>query len=194
VPKRDIGTNGFTYPMPMALVGSDVDGKPTFMPVAWLTRCRYDPPTMAVAMNRNHVTNRGIREHGEFGLSIPGRDLLQAVDWCGLVSARSRDKSRAFHVFQGRLGHAPMVSACPVAMECRVIQTVDLDSHELFLGEIVAVWADEDVLDTKGQPDIRRVDPFMLTMPDNRYWTVGEQAGEAWSAGRGWMPPQDLVP
>ncbi len=28
--------------------------------------------------------------------------------------------------------------------------------------------------------------PFTLTMPDNRYWTVGEHIGDAWSVGRGY--------
>jgi flavin reductase (DIM6/NTAB) family NADH-FMN oxidoreductase RutF len=50
VPKRDIGTNGFTYPMPMALVGSDVDEKPTFMPVAWLTSARERALSSAQAL------------------------------------------------------------------------------------------------------------------------------------------------
>lgn len=27
--------------------------------------------------------------------------------------------------------------------------------------------------------------PFTLSMPDNRYWTVGDGAGKAWSAGAG---------
>jgi hypothetical protein len=26
--------------------------------------------------------------------------------------------------------------------------------------------------------------PLLLTMPDNRYWTLGACAGEAWSVGK----------
>lgn len=36
-----------------------------------------------------------------------------------------------------------------------------------------------------GKPDIARIKPFTLTMPDNRYWAVGKQIGKAWSDGRG---------
>ncbi len=32
--------------------------------------------------------------------------------------------------------------------------------------------------------------PFMLTMPDNRYWAVGEHVGDAWSIGRTYEPPR----
>jgi len=38
---------------------------------------------------------------------------------------------------------------------------------------------------TEGKLDVKKLDPILLTMPDNRYWTVGEFAGRAWEAGKG---------
>jgi flavin reductase (DIM6/NTAB) family NADH-FMN oxidoreductase RutF len=67
-------------------------------------------------------------------------------------------------------------------MECKLVQTVDLPADELFIGEIVAAYADDACL-TDGSPDIRKIDPFTLTMPDNGYWGVGERVGSAWSDG-----------
>ena len=37
---------------------------------------------------------------------------------------------------------------------------------------------------TDGKPDVKKINPFTLTMPDNHYWRVGETAGRAWSAGK----------
>jgi hypothetical protein len=37
---------------------------------------------------------------------------------------------------------------------------------------------------TDGKPDVQKINPFTLTMPDNRYWRVGEMAGRAWSDGK----------
>jgi flavin reductase (DIM6/NTAB) family NADH-FMN oxidoreductase RutF len=62
-------------------------------------------------------------------------------------------------------------------------------SHELFVGEIVATWTEQRFLDEAGRPDITKMRPFTLTMPDNRYWAVGEQIGRAWSDGRGFVVP-----
>jgi hypothetical protein len=36
----------------------------------------------------------------------------------------------------------------------------------------------------KVKPDVKKINPFTLTMPDNHYWRVGETAGRAWSAGK----------
>ena len=37
---------------------------------------------------------------------------------------------------------------------------------------------------TDGKPDVTKMNPFVLTMPDNGYWRVGEKVGDAWSVGK----------
>jgi flavin reductase (DIM6/NTAB) family NADH-FMN oxidoreductase RutF len=185
----DLGPQGFLYPMPMTVVGADLSAGVDFMPIAWINRVQFQPPRLACGLGKRHATNAGIREHGEFGVSIPSVDMIAAVDWCGLNSASSgTDKTVVFGIVRGTLGHAPMVAECPLAMECRVVQVVDLGSHELFIADIVATWTEQRFLDESGKPDIVKMRPFTLTMPDNRYWSVGEQIGQAWSAGRSFDP------
>jgi len=187
--KIDLGTQGFIYPMPMTLVGADLLGGPNFMPIAWVNRVQYNPPRLVAGLGKTHATNEGIREHGEFSVNIPSADMIEATDWCGLVSAgRGAEKASAFTVWRGKLEHAPLIEECPLAMECRVAQVVDLGSHELFVADIVAVWSEDRYLDEDGKPDILRLRPFTLTMPDNRYWGVGDYLGPAWSSGRGFEP------
>jgi flavin reductase (DIM6/NTAB) family NADH-FMN oxidoreductase RutF len=186
----DIGPQGFLYPMPVTLVGADLPGGSNFMAVAWINRVESNPPLVAAGLNKNHATNAGIREHGEFSVNIPSVDMVAVTDWCGLNSAgRGADKSTLFKIFRGSLEHAPMIAECPVCLECRVTQVVDLGSHELFVAEVLATWTEERFLDDRGRPDITKVRPFTLTMPDNRYWAVGEQVGAAWGIGRTFEPP-----
>jgi flavin reductase (DIM6/NTAB) family NADH-FMN oxidoreductase RutF len=182
--KTRIPNNVFTCPMPMTLVGAEVDGKPNFLAAAWVTRCNPNPPLVLAALGKMHHTNRGIREHREFSVSIPSADLLKHVDYAGLVSGARTDKSGLFETFHGDLKHAPMAKACGVAMECRLVQVLELTVDELFIGEIVSAYADESCL-TDGKPDVRKLNPFVLTMPDNRYWAVGEELAKAWDAGKG---------
>jgi flavin reductase (DIM6/NTAB) family NADH-FMN oxidoreductase RutF len=185
----DLGPQGFVYPMPVTLVGADLPGGPNFMPIAWINRVQYNPPRIACGLGKTHATNSGIHEHGEFGVSIPSVDMVAATDWCGLNSAsRGADKSEVFSVLRGTLEHAPMIAECPLSLECRVTQVVDLGSHELFIADVVATWTEQRFLDADGKPDITKVRPFTLTMPDNNYWAVGEKVGDAWSVGRTYDP------
>jgi flavin reductase (DIM6/NTAB) family NADH-FMN oxidoreductase RutF len=181
--KINLGTNAFLYPMPMVLVGTQVEGRANFMAVAWATRANGNPPIMAVTLNQRHHTPIGIQECQTFSLNIPNVDLVARTDYCGLVSGRETDKSDVFDLFYGELGTAPMIRECPLCIECKLVDVVSLPSHYLFLGQVMAVFADKDCL-TGGKPDVEKIRPFVLTMPDNNYWAIGQQVGKAWSSGR----------
>ena len=185
--KIQIDRNAFIYPMPMVLVGATVNGKPNFMAAAWVTRVNYDPPLIGVCVGASHHTHVGIEAHGQFSVNIPGSDLIQATDYCGLVSGKRVDKSACFETFVGELEFAPMIKACPLTMACRVTQAVSLPSDTIFIGEIVAAYTEERYL-SDGKPDVHKMQPFVLTMPDNNYWRIGEHAGKAWSIGKEFEP------
>jgi flavin reductase (DIM6/NTAB) family NADH-FMN oxidoreductase RutF len=183
--KIDLGPQGFGFPMPMALVGADLSSGPNFLAAAWFNRCKPDPPRLMVALGKEHATNAGIREHGEFSICIPSVDQVAVTDWCGIVSAkRGADKASPFTIFRGSLEHAPMIVECPLCLECRVYQTVDVDGTELFVADIVGSWTEKRFLLADGKPDIVKQRPFVLSMPDNRYWAVGEHIADAWNVGR----------
>ena len=181
--KIKLGANAYIYPMPVTLVGAMVEGKANFMAVGWVMRVNRQPPLLAVALNKAHFTPRGIREHQTFSVNFPGADLMEKADYCGLVSGHKVDKSGLFQVFYGELATTPLIMECPLGLECRLFQVVELPANDLFIGEIVAAHADEDCL-TDGRPDIEKINPLVLTMPDNNYWTVGAHAGRAWEAGK----------
>jgi flavin reductase (DIM6/NTAB) family NADH-FMN oxidoreductase RutF len=183
----EIDTQSVGYPMPVAVLGTLYQGRPNFMAVAWLARVNFKPPQIAVAVNRSHATAEAIVANGCFSLSFPNRRQLEATDYVGIASGRRTDKSGVFPVFVGELGAAPMAADCPVAMECRLAESLELPSNTLFVGDIVKVYADEAYL-TDGMLDLRKTDPLLLSMPDNRYWSLAaEPIGEAWSAGRGYV-------
>jgi flavin reductase (DIM6/NTAB) family NADH-FMN oxidoreductase RutF len=181
--KVNLGANAYIYPMPVTLVGAMVEGRANFMAVGWVMRVNRQPPLLAVALNKAHYTPKGIRAQRSFSVNFPGANLMEKADYCGLVSGHKVDKSGLFRVFFGELETAPLIEECPLGLECRVYEVVELPANDLFIGEIVAAYADEDCL-TDGRPDILKINPLVLTMPDNNYWTVGTHAGQAWSAGK----------
>jgi flavin reductase (DIM6/NTAB) family NADH-FMN oxidoreductase RutF len=179
--KISIGTN-FFIPMPVVLVGTQVEGKANFMAVGWCTRANANPPMIACGIGNHHYTPKGITQTGTFSVNIPSGDLLEKTDYCGLVSGAKVDKSQVFSVFYGNLKTAPMIRECPVTLECRLVQSIPLPTNTLYIGEIEGAWADPSVM-KDGKPDFPSMGPLILTMPDNTYRTLGSEAGKAWSAG-----------
>jgi flavin reductase (DIM6/NTAB) family NADH-FMN oxidoreductase RutF len=180
--KEQIGKN-FFIPMPVVLVGTQVEGKANFMTVVWCARANANPPMIACGIANHHYTSQGITETKTFSVNIPSSDLMEKTDYCGLVSGAKTDKSQVFDVFYGSLKTAPMIRECPVTLECKLVHAIPLPTNTLYIGEIVGAYADGRVI-KDGKPDFPEIDPLFLTMPDNRYWTLGKYAGDAWSAGK----------
>lgn len=108
---------------------------------------------------------------------------MEKTDYCGLVSGQKTDKSGLFRVFYGELKKAPLIEECPICMSFMVFQTVALPFNTLYIGEPKEVFCEEKAL-TDNLPDIKKINPFTLSMPDNRYWSVGEPIGKAWNIGK----------
>jgi flavin reductase (DIM6/NTAB) family NADH-FMN oxidoreductase RutF len=161
--KVNIGKNVSIYPMPVTLVGSKVEEKPNFMTVAWITRVNAAPPMLAVSLNKPRYTAKGIRENKTFSVNFPKVDMAEQTDYCGLKTA-------------------PMIKSCPLSFECMLMDIIELPTNDLFIGEIVNGYADEQSF-TEGELDVHKINPLLLTMPDNRYWSVGDYVGDAWSIG-----------
>jgi flavin reductase (DIM6/NTAB) family NADH-FMN oxidoreductase RutF len=181
--KMNLGKNVFMYPMPVTLLGTKIGEKANFMALGWLTRVNANPPLLAAGVNRSHMTNGLIHENKTFSINFPSADLIKKVDYCGLVSGRNEDKSHLFSVQYGNLKTAPLIEECPLSLECSLVDIYEMPTNDLFIGEITASYSDERYL-TNGKLDMAKINPLLLTMPDNYYWKVGEKLGKAWNIGR----------
>lgn len=186
--KISLGSQIFIYPMPVAIVGVMVEEKPNFMTVAWLSRINIEPPLVGVAINKAHYTAEGIRRTRAFSLNFPGEGLVAETDFIGITSGRKIDKSALFDVFFGKTEAAPMISECPLSLECRLYDVYEFPNNDFFIGEIIESYTEDRFL-TEGKLDITRMKPFLLTMPDNNYWGVGQRIAGAWEAGKGLLKP-----
>ena len=181
--KNKLGPKTILYPMPSLLIGSTIQGKPNFMTAAWAGIAAQTPPAISVAIHKSRYTLKGINENGCFSVNVPNSTLIQKVDYCGTHSGSKHDKSKIFKVFYGDLKKAPMVEECPLNIECRVIDKIELESHILIVGEIIETYINEDCL-REGKPDPKIIDPLIYATGIRKYCTLGEYVGDAFSIGK----------
>jgi flavin reductase (DIM6/NTAB) family NADH-FMN oxidoreductase RutF len=184
--KVTLGPRTILYPLPTILVGANVNGKPTFMAAAWCGIVNSRPPYFSVSLQHPRYTLKGILENNTFSINVPSQDILLETDYCGIFSGADTDKVAdcKFHVFYGKTQNAPMVSECPINIECRVTQTVMLPSHRLIIGACEEVYATDSCL-TDGEPDINKIKPFLWgARPTDEYWSFGKPIGKAHSMGK----------
>lgn len=180
-----LGIVNALYPMPTTLVGATVNGRPNFITIAHVGIMNHGKPQyISIGMAKMHFTNAGIRENKSFSVCIPSEDLMKETDYCGIVSGKKTDKAALFNLFYGDLKTAPMIEQCPVCMECRLERTVDFPTHDVFVGEIVATYAQKEVLTADGNIDISKVKPLLFDMSSKKYWSLGKAIGNCWNIGK----------
>lgn len=185
--KRKLGSNPFLFPMPAAIVGAEVEGKPCYMTIAYCGIVNNGPAMLAIGSNPSHYTVKGIEEHGCFSVNIPSTDIVMETDYVGMVSGASTDKSDVFTPFYGSLKHAPLIEECPVGLECKLVKRLDIGGNDsIFIGEIVETYCNESCLED-GVPDIKKVDPVIYGTGTREYWGLGKKLAKAWSVGSGYV-------
>jgi flavin reductase (DIM6/NTAB) family NADH-FMN oxidoreductase RutF len=172
------------YPTPTVIVGAMVDGKPNYITIAHIGIVNHARPYLiSLSMGKPHYTNPGIKENKAFSVNIPSENLVVKTDYAGLVSGKKTDKSDLFEIFYGKLENVPMIKECPINMECRLYDTYDTPTHDLFIGEIVETYADESVL-AEGKVDLAKLKPLLFDMSSVKYWSVGDVVAGCWSIGK----------
>lgn len=165
------------YPVPAVLVSCGTSSQANIITLAWVGTLCSDPPTVGLGVRPGRHSHRLIEQVGEFVVNLPTADQLEWVDYCGMVSGRDEDKWAAcgFTRSGGVEVQVPLIAECSVNIECRLERTLSLGSHDLFIGQIVAVHMDEGVLDDRGRLDVQKADPIAYLGGD--YRRVGELLG-----------------
>lgn len=179
--KVNIGPVNALYPMPVVIVGTEIDGKPNYITIAHVGI--IDMNTLSISMGKVHHSNKGIKEHMTLSINFPTEEMVVETDYIGIVSGAKVDKSGMFEIFQGELKAAPMLKAAPLAMECQVIKIIDMSNHDVFLVKPVNTFCNEEIL-KEGKVDFNHVKPMLFDMPTRRYWKLGEPFAQCWSVGK----------
>jgi flavin reductase (DIM6/NTAB) family NADH-FMN oxidoreductase RutF len=130
---------------PTVLVSSAHAGRRNVMAAAWSMPLDFDPPKVAVVIDKATLTRELVEASGEFVLNVPSRQQAALTLAVGTQSGREIDKF-------GRVGAgataasmvgAPLIDGCLAWLECRVIpEPHNQQTYDLFLAEVVAAWAD----------------------------------------------------
>ena len=166
------------YPTPAALITSvDEQGTPNVITLGEVFNVSIRKPVIVGIAIRPATFSHGlISATREYVVNLPPSRLAARVDACGSSSGRSGiDKLAAYGLtpIPADEVRPPLIEECPVNLECRVVGIQTIGDHDLFLGEVVAVHVDEEVLDETGAIITDRLD--MLIYVAGEYWDAGKR-------------------
>ena len=166
-------------PVPAVLVGCGdrKRWKYNLITVAWCGTVASDPPQLTISVRKERYSFAPIMEMGEFTVNLPDADMVAALDHCGVVSGRDTDKFALHQLtpIPGTSVAAPIVGESPLSMECKVVNSLDLGSHTMFVGEILAVQVSSELIDADGKFDVERAK--LVAFAHGHYFELGRCLG-----------------
>ena len=157
--KADITTK--MEPKPNAIVSMrDENGRNNALVVAFASNASLDPPMLMVGIVESRFSYDIVKQRGEFVVNIPAKGFEQEYEYLGTVSGRDEDKFETINLKyeDGDVVDAPILTDCPVNFECTVIDSIKPGTHELFIGKVEAVHADDEYVDEEGKVDWSKID------------------------------------
>lgn len=185
--KKSLGAKILIFPTPVWCVGTyDSNGKPNVMTVAWGGVCCSKPPCIAVSLRKATYTYASLMEKKAFTISVPSARHAAEADFFGIASGRDTDKWKMTGLNPVRSGvvDAPYVAEFPLVIELKLVNHLELGLHTLFVGEVLDVKADEEILDESGKPSVETVKPFVYSPEVGVYHGLGEFIGKGFSMGK----------
>ena len=157
---------------PTVLVSAAHAGRRNLMAAAWAMPLDFEPPKVAVVLDKSTYTRALIEAAGHFALNLPTRAQAGLTHALGSSSGRElleregRDKFEAYGLtsFEGPATGSPLLEGCVAWLECRLLPEPALQArYDLFLAEVLAAQADARVF-RAGRWHFDEADPALRTI------------------------------
>ncbi len=135
-----------TSPNPVSLVCTEKpDGSTNLATVSWWTYLSFNPGMIAYAMAKTSYSGEMVRDNKKVILTIPGKEIDDAVMGCGSTTGRDTDKASQFGIelaeVEGSTIKIPVHSS--VAIQCSLKEYHEVGDHYLYICDVEQVYCDE---------------------------------------------------
>lgn len=151
---------GLVAPRPIALITSmDAAGNLNAAPFSAYNYLGTDPPVVAIGVgNRTGPdapiiigkdTAQNIRNTGEFVVNVVNEDIAQQMNICAVdfPPGVNELEMAGLTTTPSTLVKVPRIAEAPAALECKEFQTIEIGRSRIILGQVIAVYVNDDYID-----------------------------------------------
>lgn len=137
--------NKVTWKIPNALclIGSRHEDEWNGMTHSWISQVSMEPVLIAISVDNTAVTHRLISDSGVFTVNLWNAEDTRPFVKFSKPATKDGMTLNERPIREGETG-APVFEEAIAHMECEVRQALDVGTHTLFLGEVVAAGLRDD--------------------------------------------------
>ena len=165
-------------PVPPVMVTVSDGERDNVFTVAWTGLINTIPPKTYISVRPSRYSYEILKKNGEFAINLTPSSLVSACDWCGIHTGRKVDKFKKWNLTKVPAANisVPLIDECPLSLECKVFDVIELGTHHMFLADIVGVTVNEDLLDRDGRLCLDRAS--LCAFAHGEYFELGKSLGK----------------
>lgn len=163
------------HPRQVVLVSCvDKDGRANIITLAWSMPASINPPLIVIGIAPKRYSHQLIEETKEFVVNIPTMGIVKGALLCGRRTGRTCNKfeEAKLTASPAKKVQAPIIQECVAHLECKLRQQITTGDHTLFVGEVVASYANEEVFN--GKINLEKAKPIYHLGGDDFVTTTAE--------------------
>lgn len=135
---------GLLEPGPVVLLTTFARKRANVMAQSWHMMIAFSPPLVAAIVSNRNFSFNALRATGECVINIPTVELAEQVVACGNTSGRAGDKFSKCGLtpLPASQVRAPLIAECYASLECKVVDTREVNRYCMFVLQVVKAWID----------------------------------------------------
>lgn len=172
------------YPLPAVLIscGSSPE-EYNLMTVSWVGTICTNPPMCYISIRPERHSYDIIKKNREFVINLTNENMAKATDWCGVRSGKDYNKFSEMNltpILSEKIS-TPYIGESPLSIECKVKEILQLGSHDMFIADVVNVFAESKYIDPEtGEFNMAKAN--LIAYSHGHYYKLGKEIGKfGWS-------------
>ena len=164
-------------PVPPVMVSCGDMEKSNIITIAWTGILNSNPPKTYVSIRPQRHSFEIIKNTKEFVINLTPSSLVKQADYCGIYTGAKVDKFEKCKFTKGKACTVgcPIIEECPMNLECKVTDIVELGSHHMFIADITAINVDEGLLGEDGKLHLEKAK--LAAFAHGEYYELGKKIG-----------------
>jgi flavin reductase (DIM6/NTAB) family NADH-FMN oxidoreductase RutF len=176
--RLNLGAGVLTAPVPPVMVTVGDMEASNIITIGWTGILATKPPKTYISVRPERFSHAILKEKREFVINLASKSLCRAVDYAGIYTGKKVDKFKECSLTKipSETVACPTIAECPVSIECRVSEILEMGTHDVFIADILTVTCRGDIVDESGRADFSRAE--LLAYAHGEYYALGERLGK----------------
>ena len=164
-------------PVPPVMVSCGDMENSNIITIAWTGIINSNPPKTYISVRPQRHSFEIIKNTKEFVINLTPASLVKEADYCGIYTGKKVDKFEKCKLTKqtAQTVGCPLIEECPMNLECKVTDIVELGSHHMFIADITAINVDESLLGEGGKLDLGKAK--LAAFAHGEYFELGKKIG-----------------